>query len=262
MTNPVPFKKIEELVQGIDGTGAVVIKDLSSPHRFAILEDEVFPIASLIKLAILWELFARIEKGEISLSDSHVLRESDKVGGFGVLKELHEGLTLTIEDIAKLMIILSDNVATNILIDKLGMEAINETSQLLGLKDTKLERKMMDADAKARGLDNYSTAADVARILELYVTSDLLSKESRNKMIDIMKRQQCNNKFPRFLPEDYQLAHKTGDLPGIEHDAAIFDFTNRKVIAVVLTKNLKDNEDGVKLCNDIGKLIYDAYDGL
>lgn len=262
MNNPIPFKKIEELVREIEGTGAVVIKDLSSGHKFDFREDEVFPIASLIKLTILWELFVRIEKGEISLSDFHVLSESDKVGGFGVLKELHEGLTLTIEDIAKLMIILSDNVATNILIDKLGMEAINETSQFLGLKDTKLQRKMMDADAKARGLDNYSTAVDVARILELYATSDLLSKESRNKMIDILKRQQCNNKFPRFLPEDYQLAHKTGDLPGTEHDAAIFEFSDRKVITVVLTKDLKDNEDGVKLCNDIGKLIYDAYASL
>lgn len=261
MNNPIPFKKIEKLVREIDGIGAVVIKDLSSGNKFAFREDEVFPIASVIKLTILWELFTRIEKGEISLLDSHVLKESDKVGGFGILKELHEGLNPNIEDLATLMIILSDNVATNILIDILGMEAINETAQSLGLKETKLQRKMMDAEAKAQGLDNFSTPADVAQILELYATSDILSKESRNKMIDIMKRQQCNNKFPKFLPEDYRLAHKTGDLPGTEHDVAIFDFADRKVVAVVLTKDLKDNEEGIKLCNDIGKLIYDTFAG-
>jgi beta-lactamase class A len=78
-------------------------------------------------------------------------------------------------------------------------------------------------------------------------------------MIDILKKQQCNNKFPKFLPEDYKLAHKTGDLPGVEHDVGIFEFNSRKIVAVVLTKNLQNNEEGVQLCNKIGKLIFETY---
>ena len=158
------------------------------------------------------------------------------------------------------MIILSDNVATNILIDALGMAKINETIRQQGFSHTSLQRKMMDGKAKEQGLDNYTTAYDVKMLLMgLEQQASTLSPASRQQFIDILKRQQCNNKLPKLLPADTSLAHKTGDLPQVEHDAGIMYIEDKPIVVVVLTKALVDNLDGVKFNNVIGKIVYDYF---
>lgn len=189
-----------------------------------------------------------------------MLQESDKVGGFGILKELHTGLKVTYRDLALLMIVLSDNVATNILIDTLEMANINATIQQQGFLNTSLQRKMMDGKAKEQGLDNYTTAYDVMRLLMgLEQQTATLSPASRQQFIDILKRQQCNNKLPMLLPTGTILAHKTGDLPQMEHDAGIMYVKDKPVVVVVLTKDLANNLEGVKFNNVIGKIVYDYF---
>src|SRR6056297_2276688 len=182
--------QIEEEVKKVSGSAGIVLRDLADGECYSLGKSEVFPIASIIKLTILWELFARIDRGEIQVSEKRQLLDSVKVGGFGILKNLDEGLDLTIHDLATLMITLSDNVATNMLIDELGMDSINKKVRELGLIHTQLKRKMMDSKAKEEGLDNFSSPEDVALILENYVNSDALSLASRQAMLEILKKQQ------------------------------------------------------------------------
>lgn len=251
--------KIEGLISKLNGEVGVVVKNVKTGEIIMFNEDMVFPSASIIKLPIIWELFRKIESKDISLDNEVALQECSKVGGFGILKELHNGLNLSIKDLATLMIILSDNVATNVLIDLLGMENINQSSKDIGTKNTILQRKMMDGEAKKKGLDNFTSPIDVSNILEKFLTSYELSNVSRNKIIDILKRQQCNNKLPVLIDKDIAFAHKTGDLPGVEHDAGILFLNNTEIIVVVLTKNLKDNTEGIKFNNNIGKIVYDYF---
>jgi beta-lactamase class A len=250
--------KIKEEIDKFKGICGVIIKNENTGELLQYNEKLVFPSASIIKLSILLELFKRIENGEFSLEDRVMLKDSDKVGGFGVLKELDCNLNLTIKDLATLMIILSDNVATNKLIDILGMDSINNTVKELGMKDTVLGRKMMDEEAKKRGLDNYTSAKDTLTIFEAYLNPSKiveLCPKNRDTIIDILKKQQCNNKLPFLMPKDIAFGHKTGDLPGVEHDAGILFSKTGNIIIVVLTKDLEDNAYGVQFNNNIGKIV-------
>ena len=253
------LKTLVSKAQKIDGTVGFVLQDLRKNFRRDWNAEEIFPAASVIKLTILWELFRRVERGELSLHKELELRETSKVGGFGILKEMHPGLRPSLEDLATLMIVLSDNVATNMLIDLLGMDAINRSAAELGLHKTALRRKMMDGEAKARGLDNFTSPEDMAHLLWHYMESPDLSESSRNTMLNILLRQQCNNKLPLRMPQDAPLAHKTGDLPGTEHDAGILLLPKRPVILVVMTKDLSRNQDGIAFCNEFGELLYTTY---
>ncbi|SKC83639.1 serine hydrolase [Maledivibacter halophilus] len=244
-------KTIDDLIKDAEGDVSVIIKNPKENESIMINEDTVFPAASVIKLYILWELFERIEKGEFTLEQEISIEDKDKVDGFGILKELHSGIKLSVKDLATLMIVLSDNTATNMLIDLLGMDNINRTIENNKLKHTVLQRKMMDGKAKEKGLDNYTSSIDVLKILE----KSLQKKE----IIDILKRQQCNNKLPVLMGDSMELAHKTGDLPGVEHDAGILFIKEEAVFIIVLTKNLKNNIEGIKLNNNIGKAVYDYY---
>jgi len=253
--NEVINKKIKKL----NGTAGVIIKELNGNKEFMYNENIIFPAASIIKLTIIWDLFKKIESQELSLDNEIILKKQDKVGGFGILKELHNGLSLTIEDLITLMIIMSDNTATNILINNLGMRSINNEINRLNLKNTKLQRKMMDIEAKKRGNDNYTSPIDIYNLLKIFLTTNELNKKNKNKIINILMKQQCNNKLPKYLTENIDLAHKTGDLPNVEHDVGVMFIKNKKIIIVVLTKDLENNEKGVEFNNEIGEIVYKYY---
>lgn len=250
---------IKEELTSFSGTAGIVVASINGDTIFRENPGKIFPAASLIKLLILWAFFSKVEDGSLSIDQKIQIGKEQKVEGSGIIKELHEGLELTLKDLATLMIILSDNVATNILIDLLSVRQINTVGKELGLNNTLLGRKMMDFEAQRRGVDNYSSPEDIAKLLNMYVTSEKLSKLSRDTMLEILLRQQCNNKLSKLLPEGIRLAHKTGELPGIEHDAGIFFFDDTKVIAVVMTGELKQNTDGISLCATVGDMIYKHY---
>ena len=258
--------KIEEIIVGLDGRAGVVIRDFGSGWTFARREAEVFPAASLIKLAIIGELFRRIELGELNLAGGVTIGPADRVGGFGILKELHAGIEVTLEDLATLMIIVSDNTATNLLIDRLGIDFINRHIDSLGLGQTRLQRKMMDVEAARAGRDNFTSPADMARWLEGLVSPQgtQVAAASQAKILDIMKRQQVNTKLPALLPPGTTVAHKTGDLPGVEHDVGFIyipaeNGTSNPVLVAVMTADLKDNSQGIRAIGLIGRDVYDHF---
>ncbi|WP_206427354.1 serine hydrolase [Clostridium rectalis] len=245
---------LQSLINDLKGTCGLYIKDLQNNEEYSFNKDVIFPSASIIKLFIMYKLFENLEKGIMSLNDKITLKECYKVGGFGILKNLDENLQLTLKDLVTLMITLSDNTATNMLIDLLGMETINEDI----LSSTCLQRKMMDSTALKKGLDNFTSPMDVCTVLEKILYTDSISETNKKIMLDILKKQQCNNKLPVNISNKLQLAHKTGDLPGVEHDAGILFYKNQAFIIVVLTKDLENNTHGVQFNNKIGRLLSDS----
>ena len=167
--------------------------------------------ASMIKVYILSYLFEKIDKGEISLQDVYVLKPSDKVGGSGVLNGYESGSVLSIDTIARLMITESDNTATNILIDKLGLENINLYISTQGYKDTQLNRKMMDVNAIDKGIDNYTSAQDLGNWFLKLAAGKMASDLSNKQMIDYLVGQTDTECISAALPNRI-IAHKTGEL--------------------------------------------------
>src|SRR5207249_1726320 len=144
---------------------------------------EQFPSASVIKLAILVELFAQLQEGRASLTEGRGLRETEKVEGSGVLKEMHTPLDLTLDDLARLMIVVSDNTASNMLIDRLTTEAINARMRSLGLTRTVLGRRFYDFEARDRGLENLTSPADMAALLTMMERRELISPAASDAML-------------------------------------------------------------------------------
>ena len=176
--------------------------------------------ASMIKVYILGYLFEEVEAGRISLDETIILQSSDQVGGAGILSGYSAGTALTIDELAKLMITVSDNTATNILIHRLGMENINTYIVKHGYADTKLQRKMMDLTAIEEGRENYTSAKDLGTWFMNLLDGKNMSGASREKMLTYLLGQTDTETFNEALP-NRSTAHKTGELGGVYHDGGI-----------------------------------------
>jgi beta-lactamase class A len=203
----------------------------------ALMMNETMPLmaASVIKIPIMVEAFRQFESGKLSPEETHRLADSEKMPSCGALNRMHAGLELTMRDLVELMIILSDNTATNILIDRLGIEHVNETMRGLGLKQTVLRRKLFDKEGKARGLENTVGARDIGMLLEKMYRGTLVSEAASAQMLEILKSQKLNGKMPFYLHEHgIPIAHKTGEDDGITHDVGIV-FTRRPFVLCMLS---------------------------
>lgn len=243
-----------------DTTAGVVVSSSVSDFRWSHNESRRFPSASLIKLAVLWSLFKGEESGFWSLQDELDIPQDRVVEG-GLLHCWARGGRLRLDDLALLMISVSDNTAANLLIDHVGMERINEDISSLGLRDTVLGRKMMDFEAKKMGKDNYTSPRDLEKLIE---TLALTGKPSlRERALSMMSCQKLRSKLPGDIPvsdvDDLEgiLAHKTGELPGSEHDCGVFFHRGENpVVVVVLTEGVRSPEDGIGFCREVGRKIY------
>jgi beta-lactamase class A len=248
--------KILGAIEKCMGRVSVAI-DLPS-RSIQINNDSPFSAASLIKVPILLEGFRQAEEGEICLNETVMVPIEDRVGGAGVLSTLSENMSLTVEDLLTLMIIVSDNTATNLMIDRIGAEAINNLCNSLALKHTKLSRKLMDFQSMEQGYDNLTSASDIITCLRILDQSPLFSEQSREKMLSILHQQQFDTKLPaRMDRERVFIANKTGELPGVEHDCAIVRYEEKTAYIAVLIDGLGENETARDTIAEIGKLLYD-----
>ena len=204
----------------LPGEVSVYGKDLTTDEKWAYEADIPLVAASVIKLPILVEAFRQARDGLISMDESVSIRPEQKMPSCGALTYLHDGLTVTLRDLCVLMIIVSDNTATNILIERLGMEAVNATMRGLGLEKTTLRRLLFDAQASSRGLENTITAEEMGQLLEMLHKGECVSPEADAEMLGILRDQRLNGKIPFFL-DDLEIAHKTGEDNGITHDVGI-----------------------------------------
>jgi beta-lactamase class A len=252
-------RKIEATLATYTGRWGITIINQATDDKLELNPTLVFPAASMIKVPIMYEIMRQAATGNLSLDDLLVVTRDILTGGSGILKELRPNITMTIRELVTLMIVLSDNTATNILIDLVGMTAINKTMINLGLKSTLLRRVMMDFEAAQAGQENTTSASDLALLFAIIYNNRQLPQEYGDLMLDILKRQQIEDKLPFFLPEDTIIAHKTGTLPGVEHDGGILFLPNGSYIICILTSNLSANYQGLQLVASLGKVIYEHF---
>lgn len=214
--------KINDIIQ-FGGKTGFFFRNLTNGGTVTHNADIPIEAASLIKLFVMAEFFRQSEKGITDPYGTHTVLDSEKLPSCGALTYLSEDTELTWLDLCTLMIILSDNTAANILIRHLGMENINETIQGCGFTGTFLNRLLFDGNAAARGLRNYTTAADCGRFLKMIYEGELVSERASGKMLGMLKNQRLNGKMPFFLHSrtTAAVAHKTGEDSGITHDVGI-----------------------------------------
>ena len=229
------LQKLDATIQAesrnLDGILGVYILDLATGNTIASNADEIFPTASTIKIAILAELFLQAQQGKLNLNDPYLLRSKDLVGGSGISSALTPGTTkLTLRDVAALMISVSDNSMTNVVIDRVGMENVNALLDSLGLSHTHLRRKMMDIKAAAEGRENTSTPREISQLLEALYKGKILSKQFTDDFFNLLSIHK-GSYLPRLLPEDLRIANKPGELEGVRNDCGIV-FTGKRPYAL------------------------------
>jgi beta-lactamase class A len=250
---------IEAAIAQLPGRAAVVIRRPTDGLNVAWNEDALFPAASLVKLAVMWALFRLAPAIGLNVHERVRVWPEERVGGSGVLVTLSEMLELSWIDLATLMIVVSDNSATNKLIDRLGMEAVNGELEGLGLRQTRLQRKMMDFERARLGFENVTTAAEMAVLLAQILATGAPVGE---RMLAMLKGQQLNDRLSRAWPEEVTFAHKTGSLPGLaEHDAGILLGHGEPLIVVALSSDLARNSDGAEFCATVGRLALEWANG-
>ncbi len=251
----------ERLIKTAENRGAecaFVIKDLKDGRVYTYREDEVVSSFSLIKVFILAEAVRRIECGELSLDTEIDVKASDVVD-FSVLVFLKER-AYTLEELLRLMIVYSDNTATNVLIDYLGYGDINKHIRDLGFEKSLLQRKMMDFEAKKEGRDNLTTASEMAEFLERLYRKELLGAGSDDLMLDIMKGQADEMDMRLHLPDELPIARKSGEGDCLNHEIAIVFSESTDYIFCFLSWNGPDNNQTRQLMSDASKIVYDFFE--
>lgn len=247
-----------KLIENDDIKFALSVRNFKTGYSFDYNHNIKVPSASIIKLPIMAMAMQQHKANILSLSDRITIREEDRVP-FSIITMLDNSNTYTIRDLITLMIVQSDNTATNVLIDLLGIDNINKYITELGLCSTILGRKMMDFDARAKGLDNFTTSGDMAHFLEQLYYNKIVDSEYSGIMLDIMKMQLDRTMLYYDIPDQVITAHKTGELHNINHDVGIFYTDNGDYSFCMLTWNSINNNYARKTISKAAKLVYDYF---
>lgn len=222
-----------------------------------IYQSEPMRSASMIKVFILGTLMEKVRDGELNLGDTLTLHSYDKVGGAGVLGGYASGTNLSIAKVARLMITESDNTATNMLIDKLGMAEINSYMERNGYSDTKLQRKMMDMQAIGAGRENYTSVTDLGNFFLRLYRHECVSYELDEEMLGYLRGQTDTECFPAALPGAV-IAHKTGELGGLYDDGGIISIDGRDLVLVIMTERYSSRAQALRIMRQMAREA--AYD--
>lgn len=235
------------------GSVGVAIES-SSGWEFLHKADRRFRAASTVKIPIMIEMFRRLDRGEMSLTDRYVVEQNDHSVGSGVLHEMHEGLVVTIHDLLYLMMSISDNTATNILIDMAGMETVNATMQELGMAQSTLGRKMQGKPAEGEQAENWATAGEYASLIRKLLDNQVASPDACAQMVAILEKQQNMRRIGRYLPDNgLRWGSKTGSIRGVTNDVGFATAEAGTVIVSVFCEDLPDMYVGEKFIGDIAR---------
>lgn len=260
---------IEAKLKTIEGEFAVAFKDLQTGKTLFINEKENFHAASTMKTPVMIEVFKQAKAGKFKLNDSILVKNEFKSivdgspysmdiaddSGDGMYKMI--GKKMTIYDLTYQMIIVSSNLATNILIDLVDAKNANESMRKLGAKDIQVLRGVEDQKAFDKGLSNTTTAYDLMLIFEKIAQNKVIDKKSCEEMRKILFNQKFNEIIPEKLPKTVKVAHKTGSITGVQHDSGIVYLPDgRKYVLVLLSKKLKNADAGVKVLSEVSDMFY------
>jgi beta-lactamase class A len=290
--------RLQEMSAAFPGVMGVAVRDLSTGQELSINGDRAFPMASVYKVPIMVEVFRQIDAGRFALTDRITLTDAERTLGSGVLSLMSSGLNPTIEDLITLMIILSDNEATDILLKKVGPENVTATMRSFGLKSIRVDRTTFElirdyvalyddrvrgksyqeitalalrrelpdriaaADIEfAKGMKDVASPREMALLLEKIVKSEAASSGSCQKMMTILRRQQFNQRLPRYLPESAGMAHKTGTIGSTTNDAGVMFVRGTPIALVVFTVDKRVGRGEVEEhMGRVARVVYDFFD--
>lgn len=266
---------IYQLLSELDGDVGLYIRDVESDETLEINPNLVLPSASVIKIPMLALLLRDVQEGRVDWKGKRRIAPVNRVGGTGILCELSEEYMPTVEELATLMIVLSDNIATNEIMDIIGIERVNEFCAEMEMPHTRLMRKMLDFEAIKKGYNNYMCAGEAGRLLTQIAEEKFVNCEVSCTIMNIMEHQQCRNKLPALLPTipnyapkevkrniqegSVLVANKTGELVGIQHDVGIFTLPGgRRYVIAMFTGNLKSDLQAIELIGKVSRAVYDS----
>jgi beta-lactamase class A len=253
--------RLREIAGRTRGVLGLSVLDLTNREQFGINEHNLFPQASAIKIPVLMEVYKQAGQGKFRLSDARRIERQDKTPGSGVLSELGDGtVQMSLHDLCVLMIVLSDNTATNMLIDLAGMDRVNETMESLGFKQTRLRRRMMDTTAALRGDENLSTPAEAARIMELLWRGEFVSRTVCDGILDILKKPKAGV-ISSGLPAGVVVASKPGGLAGVTTEWAVVLLKDRPYVVTVM-ENYGIKQDASGAITEISRVLHEYFQRL
>lgn len=285
--------RIAAVADEVEGIIGVYARDLASGTEVAYNADTIFPTASVMKIPLLWELYRQVEAGRLDLAARQPLGKEHHVPGSGILQDLDLGLAPTLHDLATLMITVSDNAATDLVIERIGLEPLAATLRDLGLTRTTIPMTVRALLYSTVGLDaanpahtyelyqersrqgvidwgcrayadednNLSTPREMAALLARIERRDGLGDASCAAMLDILKRQKYGDRIPQHLPEGTEVAHKTGSIRGVRNDAGIVYAPAGPYTISLFAKRLADPVAGVAALARISKIIWEGLVG-
>ena len=277
------------------GTIGIAARNFQTGEEINLNQDVIFPTASTLKTILLYELYRQVDQGKIDPTDRITIEDHYRVPGSGVIQDLDAGASLTIRDIATLMIVISDNTGTDIIFNMLGKDAIQQAVQDLAMTSTSIpmgtwgllcglqnldpndpeltyetvKAKLRSADApwdanafKETPDNDITTPRDMVRLHDAIEQGEGISTAGREAVLDIMKRQKISERIPAHLPTGVVCAHKTGSLRGVRNDVGIIYPPGGPAYALaILTKGAPDGVAGTRLVGDVSKVIYEHYVG-
>jgi beta-lactamase class A len=253
-------KSVLDVDRGLDGVMGVAIIDLTDGHKYSLHANDVYPQASSIKICVLAELYRQAQQGKLKLTDMYTVNAADLVQDSDIMGGLTPGVTqITLRDLATMMVAVSDNSATNVLIDRVGMDNVNGFLSSQGLRDTRLRRKMMDLKAAGEGRENISTPNEMAKLLQAVYQGKILNKEMTDDFFKVLATHK-DSWIPRNLPDDLKIADKPGALEGVRNDSGVIFVDKRPYILCVMTTYLRRERDGEEAISNISLAAWRMFD--
>lgn len=263
-------RQVTDVFQDTEGVFALAVKDIQTHEELLINDREPFHAASTMKVPVMIEVFNQVEKGKLSLNqpvtisnefhsivDSSTFRLNSEDDSERSLYE-HLGKQETLSNLLYQMIISSSNLATNIIIEMVDARNVNATLRDAGVRDMQVLRGVEDIKAYQQGLNNTTTAYDLMKIFEKIGRGEMISAEASRQMIDILLDQRFREIIPARLPDNVRVAHKTGNINGLRHDAGIvFLPDGRTYVIVLLSKNLSDETAGMDAMARVSAMVYE-----
>jgi beta-lactamase class A len=264
--------RLAPLADAHKGQVAIAVKHLDSGESYYLNADKPMPTASLIKVAVLIDVYSQADEGKLSLKDQVTLREEDKVPGSGILTtHFSDGTTFPLRDAIHLMMGFSDNTATNLILDRVGVANVNKRMESWGLKETRINAKVFRGSTtsvdpnrtKRYGLGS-TTAREMATLFEELQTGTRLRPALKQVVLGQLRRNEDKDKFTRLLPSGTVVAHKDGSVSDARTDAGIIFTPAGPVVVVVLTNGNADRRwvsenAGNMLCARVAQAVYEHY---
>lgn len=247
-------KRLEDLIRPLKGKIGFYYENMIDGQKLTYNEGEIFTAASVIKVPVFMCVAKLVNEGKLSWNQKVLVREEDKKPSCGALNSITGDVEMDIDSLCKLMITLSDNTATNMLVRTVGMEEMQKEFKKLGLVKTEIQREIFDSEGAARGLDNYICPEEIAMLLKQVYDRTFVNEEVSKKIEDVMLLQQIRHKIPGYVGRKKKIANKTGEDSGTTHDVAIV--FAEKPFVLVITSNDTDVPETERFIREVALEIY------